>query len=31
MNVGDKHRDTENYYFDFYDLDGNRLQVCCYY
>ncbi|MBX0356986.1 VOC family protein [Halobacillus sp. Nhm2S1] len=30
VNVDDKQRDQENDYFDFYDLDGNRLQVCCY-
>ncbi|MYL50034.1 hypothetical protein GLV98_11095 [Halobacillus litoralis] len=30
VNVGNKYKDAENYYFDFYDLDGNRLQVCCY-
>ncbi|MYL70390.1 hypothetical protein GLW00_06005 [Halobacillus litoralis] len=30
VDVGDKHTDADNYYFDFYDLDGNRLQVCCY-
>ncbi|RDY71111.1 hypothetical protein DXT76_09095 [Halobacillus trueperi] len=31
VDVEDKQKDSENYYFDFYDLDGNRLQVCCYH